>query len=84
MRTIEALRREAGSAARWRGHRLTWTTIRQDERRTIARGTCRQCQASVDCNTRPEPNGIDIGGEAVAINCTRPARHRVGFQRKGQ
>ena len=26
---------------------------------------------TVHLDTRPQPNGIDIGGEAVALNCAR-------------
>jgi len=30
---------------------------------------CKICRKSVAINARPLPNGIDIAGEAVALNC---------------
>lgn len=60
------LRREAEVSARWRGHTLAWRGI--DLHRSI--GTCTRdgCTASVNIDDHPAPNGIDIGGEAVALN----------------
>jgi len=33
--------------------------------------SCRNCDMQMCVKLNPAPNQIDIGGEAVAINCTR-------------
>lgn len=63
---LAGLMAEATVCAANRGHRLTWETIRPGE---IARATCQACRAEVQAETRPAPNGVDIGGEAVALDC---------------
>lgn len=60
---LERLIRQADGAARWRGHSLNWRQV--DERRAV--GDCR-CGNGVSVDTHPAPNGIDIGGPAVAVN----------------
>lgn len=30
---------------------------------------CRRCDVQVEVNRQPMPNQVDIGGEAVALNC---------------
>ena len=69
MRTLPTLKREAGKAATWRGHHLTaWYT---DASRGFASSRCATigCRAWVQVESNPPPNGIDIGGSAVAVNC---------------
>ena len=68
MRRIERLRLEAKESAGWRGHKLArfathifWPTVRVSE--------CASCKASVYIDSNPPPNGIDISGRAVALNC---------------
>lgn len=65
------LRREAMESATWRGHQMgRWEIIlgggtgahRQQ-------ATCKKCGKQVVVDTNPPPNGIDIGGEAVALGC---------------
>lgn len=34
-----------------------------------ALAVCRVCGAQVTVNARPAANGIDVGGQAVAVNC---------------
>jgi hypothetical protein len=64
------LRSEADGAARWREHVLHWEVpTRYNCGRETQTGTCDTCGAWVQVDTRPEPNGIDIGGPAVAVNC---------------
>lgn len=59
------LARQARASARWRGHSL----------RPFQRGycgywaQCRLCDCGVAINANPPPNGIEIGGDAVAITC---------------
>lgn len=68
---LSTLRRQAAASAAARSHRLRWH-IAHGEGRTLAIGTCARagCGMQVTCNTRPLPNDIAIGGEAVALNCT--------------
>jgi hypothetical protein len=67
--TLEALKQSADDAARWRGHDLVW----RDEGLGRAHGVC-SCGLSADVDTTPAPNGIDIGGSAVALNHEGPDR----------
>jgi hypothetical protein len=62
------LRKQANEGAEFRGHSLQWS-VRHSESRTIHIGVCTRCEMQVTVNTRPQPNDIDIGGEAVALTC---------------
>jgi len=64
-RKRERLRVEASERAIWRGHDLYWYNMDLNR----AHGQCRNCEAWVTVNTEPLPNGINIGGPAVAIDC---------------
>ena len=64
---IERLRLEALESCNFRGHKMKpfnrkyrhwWTS------------ECKNCKMGVTCNDEPNPNGIDISGEAVAMHCT--------------
>lgn len=66
MTTLRTLKKNARKSAEWRGHKLGRFSI-QHYGRAYAR--CENCNASVCVNTRPMPNQIDIGGDAVAVNC---------------
>jgi hypothetical protein len=70
-RSLTALRRDAARSTAWRGHRMKWTyPLRWGlSGRELAVGVCRRCGMEVCCDPKPEANGIDIGGEAVALNC---------------
>lgn len=63
------LRREAETVARARGHRLgNWQTY-HGESRSLANNECQECGMGVQCNSKPLPNQIDLGGEVLALNC---------------
>lgn len=67
MTTLVQLKRRAKNTAEfWRGHKMT-RFENVDGHRHLS--TCISCTAQVVVNTRPQPNEIDIGGEAVALNC---------------
>jgi len=71
MRAIDRLKRSARESASWRGHtlgRFSFNVTRNG--RATACAECTRCKMWVGVDTRPAPNGIDIGGEAVALNCT--------------
>lgn len=64
--TKRELAHQAESAARWRGHRLgNWQNVSE----TSAIAECQDCGRQVAIDTNPPANGIDIGGEVVALNC---------------
>ena len=69
MTRFERLRKEALAACRWREHkmRLNHYTILKDRHR--AAWDCTICGKGMAVDTHPDPNGIDIGGEAVALEC---------------
>ena len=66
---LDDLRREAESAARFRGHQLgEWESLGKPfARHAVFQAECKTCGRSVVIDNRP--NGIDIGGEAVALGC---------------
>ena len=71
MKGHQALAREATRAAEFRGHRLgTWRWANYTNAgRVFGCARCQDCQAEAQIDTRPEANGIDISGEAVALGC---------------
>lgn len=77
MRAYDRLRQEATLAAVRRGHKLTrfarsgWRIRATKELPTIGLANCTNpnCRAWVLVDTRPLPNGIDLGGPAVAVGC---------------
>jgi len=66
MRIIEKLRREATATAESRGHDLTRFSYLDGGQ---ASAHCRRCKRSVWIDPTPAPNGIEISGEAIALNC---------------
>jgi len=67
MKKLERLRLEALESCRFRRHNMGRFRRYND---TIRYSHCQQCGAQVVINSRPQPNEIDIGGEAVAVYCT--------------
>lgn len=65
--TAQRLRREARAGARWRGHNLA--PFRPLETGRTWHATCTACGREVVIDVKPPPNGIDIAGEAVALDC---------------
>ena len=66
---LQRLRKEARSSAEWRGHvfpRRWYFPVNYPARQTL---TCIRCGMSVTVLLNPQPNEIDIGGKAVALNC---------------
>jgi hypothetical protein len=73
MPALSTLRKRAAQAATWRGHKLKWSHGINMGVRLLQNAKC-NCGAEVQINTKPAPNEIDIGGDAVAVNCTKPYR----------
>lgn len=71
MKKITRLKKEAHESATWRGHEIDWGHIYHGEGRSLRAGSCRKCGRAVMVNTNPPPNGIDIGGEAIALDCAK-------------
>lgn len=79
MTRFERLKREARETATARGHELgrflpMGEGQRKGHRAAFAR--CGACGMGVTVETKPPPNGIEIGGEAVALTCTVDALGR--------
>lgn len=62
---------------------MEFTPPHHGERTSIQQGTCKHCNGWVQLDTNPLPNGIDIGGDALALTCCGPtvARARTEFNR---
>jgi hypothetical protein len=69
------LKEGALRSAEQRGHKMAdfdpaIKTARADKSmRYAASAVCTRCAAHVMVDTHPEPNGVDIGGKAVAMGC---------------
>lgn len=69
---LEHIRLDAEMSAHFRGHSLSWGEPTQfSNGRRIQSAICTACGMTVQVDTMPPPNGIDIGGTAVALSCTR-------------
>ncbi len=62
---------EAERACEFRGHTLGKWNVYHGEFRTLSNNECVHCGKWVQCNTNPIANQIDIGGNALAENCTK-------------
>lgn len=63
-------------AANFRGHRLkAW---QEDPGGFKANATCTRCPMGVWVDTWPPANGIDVAGEAVALNCPNAGPFQPG------
>ena len=76
MTSLNKLKKEARESCEWREHKmgnfkLIPTTRYGVSCKEKAEATCKACGMSVWVDTKPLPNGIDICGEAVALNCTK-------------
>jgi hypothetical protein len=63
---LKKLMKEAEESAKSRGHILKPWEI---EGRTGAIAECKVCGKEVICDTEPQANGIEIHGDAVALDC---------------
>lgn len=66
---LSTLKKKAQQATAWRGHRMKWGPVYGTPTTQSQNAECRDCAAVVSIHEMPAPNGIDIGGSAVAINC---------------
>jgi hypothetical protein len=68
---INTLKRKASACAARRGHRMAWGAPFQHNGGWGLTGTCIRCNKWVQVLTLPQPNQIDLGGNAVAENCEK-------------
>ena len=73
MARMSTLQRSAAESCELRNHWMSPFTTLSDTR---AVATCTRCGMEVQVNTKPAPNEINIGGEAVALNCN-PERRKA-------
>jgi hypothetical protein len=71
MSDFNKLKKEGLKAAAFRGHKMeNWGfTVKAGGSGIRGGAVCSKCGRGVQYDTAPPPNGIDIGGEAVALNC---------------
>lgn len=64
----EVLRKDAMKSCEFRGHKMgEWKIVGWHKR--VEQCECTECGMYVQIDPTPPPNGIDIGGTAVALNC---------------
>ena len=66
MTKMKRLMTEAKQSTTFRGHKMGKWTIHN---KNVAESVCLKCGKWVQVDCSPPPNGIDIGGPAVAIGC---------------
>ena len=71
MADLSSLKTSAEVSANRRGHKLIWYAPWHGEFASNRMGSCERCNMAVSITTRPAANEIDIGGEAVALNCSQ-------------
>ena len=64
------LEQPARQSAELRGHKLSDFATGYGSRKTFSEAYCVKCSMVVGVDVRPQPNGIEIGGTAIALNCT--------------
>ena len=71
MTKLNRLKKEATEATDFRGHSLgRWNSADSYTKSESAWNFCGSCGAFVAVNTKPFPNDIEIGGDALALTCT--------------
>ena len=66
MKKVEQLKKDLLASCKFRGHKMESLGF------TVQGGRgykCKNCGKRAGYDTNPEPNGIDISGEAVALGC---------------
>jgi hypothetical protein len=74
MGKLEILREQAEKSAEFRGHTLgPWkpNLIFPAKRRAVELSICIFCGEWAEVDTCPLPNGIEVGGTAVAVECNK-------------
>lgn len=70
MKHLGILRQEANEACAARGHKvMEWSAPYHGESRSLQHASCSVCGLEVHIRMNPLPNEIEVGGEAVALNC---------------
>ena len=69
MTKLNALRHEALYACNNRGHSMSRFSYYKDWTHITGIAHCTKCGMEVTIMTHPAPNHIEIGGEAVALDC---------------
>jgi len=73
MTKMECLQAKALKATDFRGHDMG-DFVNHPWRSDVSYAHCKKCDKQVVVDCSPPPNGIDIGGEAVALSCSSPSR----------
>ncbi len=74
MRKLDMLKEQAEDGAEFRGHVLgPWKSnlISRTRKRTVELSICIYCGEWAEVDTCPLPNGIAVGGTAVAVECSK-------------
>jgi hypothetical protein len=71
MKSPKALQKELLAACKFRGHKMGnfGFTLKAGGMGQTGGYTCERCGMQASYDTNPQPNGIEIGGKAVALHC---------------
>ena len=69
---LSTLRKYAARSCNLRNHKMKWGNPFGSASGPFSQfGCCKYCKKEVLIRENPAPNDINIGGEAVALNCSR-------------
>jgi hypothetical protein len=71
MAALTSLQVQAELSCHFRNHKMGKWNVNHGESRSLSDATCVRCGAWVQCNSKPMPNEIEIGGPALAKQCSK-------------
>lgn len=78
MTRLDRLVREAKAGMESRGHSVSRASRFPSGRTAVLR--CHACPCSAQINTAPPPNGIELGGDGLALQCRRTEYELIGTE----
>ena len=71
--SILSLMEETKNTVLSRGHNVKYWNVLGGDCYSLE---CKDCKMSVMVKENPLPNEINVGGEAVALNCVKPVKEK--------
>ena len=69
LKSLSLLKLEAENSCLYRGHNMKWDRVYKFTIKGSRNAECKYCGMTVSIKTHPQPNDIDIGGNAVTLTC---------------
>ena len=69
LKSLSLLKLEAENSCLYNGHNMKWDRVYKFTVKGSRNAECTYCGMAVSIKTHPQPNEIDIGGNAVVLTC---------------